>query len=123
MGLIRNLTAAAVVLSSFAQAWLPEGKIRGVNVGNMFVMEPWMDWAEWSKMGCAGEKSEFDCVRKLGRHGADHAFHEHWNSYINGDDLDLMKEYGLNTIRIPLGYWLKEDLVDSSEHFPKVLPT
>jgi len=31
-----------------------------------------------------------------------------------------MREYSLNTIRIPVGYWLKEDLVDAdSEHFPR----
>lgn len=27
--------------------------------------------------------------------------------------------YGLNTIRIPLGYWIVESTVNSSEHFPK----
>lgn len=28
--------------------------------------------------------------------------------------------YGLNTIRIPVGYWIKEDIVYSdSEHFPQ----
>lgn len=31
-----------------------------------------------------------------------------------------MRKYGLNTICIPVGYWLKEDLVDAdSEHFPR----
>lgn len=28
------------------------GKIRGVNLGSMFVMEPWMAGAEWSNLDC-----------------------------------------------------------------------
>lgn len=30
-----------------------------------------------------------------------------------------MKKYGLNSIRIPVGYWLKEDLALESEYFPQ----
>ncbi|KAF4341403.1 murein transglycosylase [Fusarium beomiforme] len=33
--------------------------------------------------------------------------------------LDELLSYGLNTIQVSLGYWLKEDLVGDSEHFPK----
>lgn len=51
---------------------------------------------------------------------ADKNFQAHWKRWINQTDLDEMLSYGLNTIRVPLGYWLKEDLVDDSEHFPKV---
>jgi glucan endo-1,6-beta-glucosidase len=30
-----------------------------------------------------------------------------------------MVSYGLNTVRIPVGYWFLESIVDSSEHFPQ----
>lgn len=30
-----------------------------------------------------------------------------------------MVSYGLNTVRIPVGYWILESIVDSSEHFPQ----
>lgn len=113
----------AGAFSALASAWLPgSGKIRGVNVGSMFVYEPWMDQTEWSNIGCGGQQSEFDCVSSLGQDGANGAFQGHWESWINANDLDEMMSYNLNTIRIPLGYWLKEDLVDSSERFPKVRP-
>ena len=115
-----SVAAAAASLAGTANAWLPEGKVRGVNVGTMFIFEPWIDNGEWSRMGCDGQQSEFDCVSSLGQDAADSAFQDHWQSWITTDDLDEMKSYGLNTIRIPVGYWLKEDLVDSSEHFPKV---
>lgn len=121
MGPVRNLAVAAAAFSSLSLAWLPaSGKIRGVNVGSLFVYEPWMDGDEWSSIGCSDQKSEFDCVSNTGQDRSDNAFQGHWESWINADDLDEMASYGLNTIRIPLGYWLKEDLVDSSEHFPKV---
>ncbi|KAF5610557.1 murein transglycosylase [Fusarium subglutinans] len=100
--------------------WLPATKkIRGVNLGSLFIYEPWIDSQEWANTGCEGEKSEFDCVMNKGQDIADKNFEAHWKRWINQTDLDEMLSYGLNTIRVPLGYWLKEDLVDNSEHFPK----
>lgn len=104
--------------------WLPEDKkIRGVNLGAHFIFEPWIAEDKWKDMGCPTDeehKSEFDCVSSLGQDKADKAFQDHWKSWITKDDISQMREYGLNTIRIPVGYWLKEDLVDKdSEHFPR----
>lgn len=101
--------------------WLPvTKKIRGVNLGSLFIFEPWIDSQEWANTGCEGGKSELDCVMNKGQDIADKNFQAHWKRWINQTDLDEMLSYGLNTIRLPLGYWLKEDLVDDSEHFPKV---
>ena len=75
---------------------------------------------EWSSMGCGDSKSEFDCVMKLGQDAAKTAFQKHWDTYITEGDLDSMKNYGLNTIRVPVGYWMVEDTVyGDSEHFPQ----
>ena len=112
--------ALALWLPNTVTAWLPSGKVRGVNLGSQFIFEPWIAQEKWSKMGCSNQKSEFDCVSSLGQDKADKAFKGHWASWITKDDISQMKQYGLNTIRIPVGYWMKEDLVDSSsEHFPK----
>ncbi|KAF2477974.1 glycoside hydrolase [Lindgomyces ingoldianus] len=95
-------------------------KIRGVNLGSLFIIEPWMASQEWDSMGCGGTKSEFDCMIKLGQDAGDAAFQKHWGSYIGEQDLDTIKAYGLNTIRVPVGYWMVEDTVwRDSEHFPK----
>ncbi|KAL5597795.1 hypothetical protein FOBRF1_011588 [Fusarium oxysporum] len=100
--------------------WLPATKkIRGVNLGSLFIYEPWIDSQEWANTGCEGENSDFDCVMNKGQDITDKNFQAHWKRWINQTDLDEMLSYGLNTIRVPLGYWLKEDLVDDSEHFPK----
>ncbi|EPS29361.1 putative beta-1,6-glucanase [Penicillium oxalicum 114-2] len=137
MGAFSRFVALGV-LSTLTAAWLPKankeitasdgtnlfttsnGKIRGVNLGSQFIFEPWISESAWSEMGCGGQKSEFDCVMALGQDAANSAFQKHWASWITQDDISEMVSYGLNTIRVPLGYWLREDLVDAnSEHFPQ----
>lgn len=133
-----KLSALSLLTSlSLTTAWLPEtdkqitstagtnlfsasnGKIRGVNLGSQFVFEPWIAESAWSALGCQGQNSEFDCVSSLGQDAANDAFAKHWASWITQDDIAQMASYGLNTIRVPVGYWLREDLVyRDSEHFP-----
>jgi len=111
---------ALLAIASPALAWLPaSGKIRGVNLGSLFVFEPVWGETEWSNMGCGSYASEFDCVNGLGQSAANSAFQGHWNSWVTQDDISLMTSYGLNTIRIPVGYWMEESIVYSSEHFPQ----
>ena len=79
--------------------------IRGVNLGSLFVFEPWIAESEWSNIGCGGTASEFDCGKKLGQDGVNKAFQQHWSSLYTQSDFNTMKSYGLNTVRIPVGYW------------------
>ena len=101
--------------------WLPGNlPIRGVNLGSQFIIEPWMANDEWNGMGCGGQASEFDCVNKLGQAQANTVWAKHWSTWTTKDDIAKMKSYGLNAIRIPVGYWIREDLVyKDSEHFPQ----
>ncbi|PVI00523.1 glycoside hydrolase family 5 protein [Periconia macrospinosa] len=93
-------------------------KIRGVNLGSLFIIEPWMASSEWNSMGCGGTNSEFDCMRKLGKEQGNAAFQKHWDSWITEEDMDKMKEFGLNTIRVPVGYWMVEETIEkNSEPF------
>jgi aryl-phospho-beta-D-glucosidase BglC (GH1 family) len=98
---------------------LPAAKIRGVNLGSLFVFEPWIAMSEWTSMGCGNLSSEFDCVSKLGQADANETFADHWNTWINQSDIMTMQSYGLNTIRIPVGYWMMESLVYKSEYIPQ----
>lgn len=113
-----HLAIVAALLPT-SLAWWPGHKLRGVNLGSLFVFEPWIATTEWSNIGCGGQRSEFDCVMNTGQARSDAAFQRHWNSWITQADLDEMVSYGINTIRVPLGYWLREDLVYDSEHFPR----
>ncbi|KAF2087572.1 glycoside hydrolase family 5 protein, partial [Saccharata proteae CBS 121410] len=97
-------------------------KIRGVNLGSQFIVEPWMAAQEWIDMGCYGAKAEFQCIKD--NYGGDVAaasvvWQEHWRTWITHSDIKTMARYGLNTIRIPVGWWMREDLVQSGEYFPK----
>ncbi|XXH04841.1 mRNA binding protein puf3 [Hypoxylon texense] len=127
------VASSLAALFSLSEAWLPSdvtapsvrrwvqqsGKIRGVNLGSLFVVEPWLCEPEWSAMGCGGLASEWDCVRKLGQDRADGAFRGHWARWITSQDFDDMKSYGLNAVRIPLGFWLDESLVKQGEYYPR----
>lgn len=95
-------------VSSIRKRTIPANKIRGVNLGSQFVFEPWIAESEWSATGCAGQQSEFDCVSAVGQAAANTNFQAHWARWITQDDINLMKSYSLNTIRVPVGYWMKE---------------
>ncbi|CEL59108.1 putative glucan endo-1,6-beta-glucosidase B OS=Aspergillus oryzae (strain ATCC 42149 / RIB 40) GN=exgB PE=3 SV=1 [Rhizoctonia solani AG-1 IB] len=114
---------------SAAQSSLPVDKVYGTNLGSWLLAEPWMFPKEWvEKMGgesCEADcsscaYSEFDLVKKLGQEQADKVFEEHWKTWFTEKDADIIKNAGLNTIRIPLGYWIVESLVDrSTEYYPR----
>jgi hypothetical protein len=89
-------------------------KIRGVNLGSLFVVEPWMMGGSWSGMGCGDMKSEFDCMKKLGKDAGNAAFQKHWDTFITEEDMDKIKEYGLNTVRVPVGYWMVEETIEKN---------
>lgn len=100
--------------------WLPCGGIvRGVNLGSQFIIEPWMAWDEFNSMGCGELEDEWSCVQKLGQESADAAFARHWDTWISQADIMKIANLGLNVIRIPVGFWIKEDLVGAWEYYPR----
>lgn len=73
-------------------------------------------------MGCAGSASEFDCMKDHysggNRDEGNRRFENHWRDWINADTVQSVHDVGLNTIRIPIGYWSYVDIVDKgSEPF------
>jgi hypothetical protein len=104
---------------SLTSATLPSYKIRGVNLGSLFIIEPWMSSNTWKSMGCGGASSEWDCVASLGQDKANAAFHQHWDTFITASDFDKMAEYGLNTVRVPVGHWFVEETIQDGENWPR----
>ncbi|KLO07787.1 glycoside hydrolase family 5 protein [Schizopora paradoxa] len=101
----------------------PNGKIYGVNLGSWLVLEPWMLPQEWLDMG--GEicdqcstciASEWAFTRAY-PDTADAIFDDHWETWFTQSDVDKLVEYGINTVRIPLGFWIVESLVERSHEF------
>ncbi|KAK3380861.1 glycoside hydrolase family 5 protein [Podospora didyma] len=107
-------------------------KIRGVNFGGWLISEPWMMCHEWTaNMGCGSDcnnyaQSEFDCMLnsyKNNRAAGNAAFARHWQTWINAGTVQSAHDVGLNTIRIPIGYWSYADIVDkASEPFADPAP-
>ncbi|KAG6332032.1 hypothetical protein ID866_7059 [Astraeus odoratus] len=50
----------------------------------------------------------------------DETFAKHWDTWFTLDDLEALKDAGINTFRIPLGYWMVEALVERPvENYPR----
>ncbi|KAL6692395.1 glycoside hydrolase family 5 protein [Trichoderma pleuroticola] len=94
-------------------------KIRGVNFGGWLISEPWLMSNEWNNnMGCNGAASEFDCMLQnyMGskRATGNAKFQNHYRDWINPATVQSVHDVGLNTIRIPIGYWSYNDIVDTA---------
>ncbi|KAL4266664.1 glycosyl hydrolase 5 (cellulase A) family protein [Pleurotus pulmonarius] len=119
---------SAALLLSFLRivlAGLPK-KIYGVNLGSWLLLEPWMLPAGWLAMGgemcsdcstCIASESAFAEAYPEKKVSAE--FNKHWTTWFNQDDVNELASLGINTVRIPLGYWIIEQLVDKGEFFPK----
>ncbi|KAF2973564.1 hypothetical protein GQX73_g69 [Xylaria multiplex] len=132
--LFHSLAALCLTLTTTIAATLPaiqyetpvsrrwllgDDKIRGVNLGSLFIIEEWFAKDEWASMGCKGYYDEWSCVKALGQEAANAAWDTHWKSWVTQSDITKIASYGLNTIRIPIGFWIKEDLVLSDEYYPR----
>ncbi|KAH8917786.1 glycoside hydrolase family 5 protein [Atractiella rhizophila] len=85
--------------------------------GGLFVIEPWMMGGEWSRIGCGGYNDEFECMTK--NPSAQAGFEDHWANWISQADIQQIKNYGLNTVRIPVGYWIVDGARDASDPYAK----
>ncbi|KAK3072468.1 hypothetical protein LTR53_006754 [Teratosphaeriaceae sp. CCFEE 6253] len=74
-------------------------KFRGVNLGAWLVLEPWMtpDLFEGTE---AVDQWTFDATD-----GAEAKLQQHWSTYITEGDFKNMSSWGINSVRIPIGYW------------------
>ncbi|KAF8322686.1 glycoside hydrolase [Clavulina sp. PMI_390] len=82
---------------------------------------------EWLSMGgdnlcgdctqCVND--EFHLTQRLGQNASNTAFAKHWSTFIDQTEVDLMKSYGINSVRIPLGFWIIESTVYANETYPQ----
>ncbi|KAF4979260.1 hypothetical protein FZEAL_4505 [Fusarium zealandicum] len=120
-----NRTVRSEKIGKRFEPSLPDGitKIRGVNFGGWLICEKWMMNNEWqNNLGCGDSESEFDCMSQHyggdAREEGNRKFEDHWRDWINADTVQSVHDVGLNTIRIPIGYWSYTEIVDkSSEPF------
>ncbi|KAG1896181.1 glycoside hydrolase family 5 protein [Suillus fuscotomentosus] len=127
---MRHILAGLVLsgtLVTVARAWGGQlTNIHGVNLGSWLLLEPWMLPQGWLNMGgqscadcskCIASESSF---AKAYPDTVDATFAQHWDTWFTQDDVNTLKEAGINTVRVPLGYWIVEALVDRShESYPR----
>lgn len=80
--------------------------IKGVNLGNWLVLEKWMNPALFD--GTDAE-DEYYLPRRLSKEVYEARIKIHRSEYITERDFVTIKSYGLNTIRIPVPYFIFGD--------------
>jgi glucan 1,3-beta-glucosidase len=77
-------------------------KLRGVNLGGWLVMEKWMTPSLFEGLQASDETTW--CV-ELGD-GARDRLVKHWETFITESDFRWLSQVGINSVRIPVGFWL-----------------
>ncbi|CAM9340291.1 unnamed protein product [Chrysoparadoxa australica] len=85
-------------------------KIRGTNLGGQFVLEPWitpsMFYQFLGKEGpheVAADMKGF--CEALGPEEANKQLRRHWQHWVTEDDIRILAEMGIDTVRVPVGDW------------------
>jgi glucan 1,3-beta-glucosidase len=78
--------------------------IRGVNLGGWLVLEPWITPSVFEEAGEAAV-DEYTLSRILRDRGAESRLRDHWNTWITQADFQRIAAAGMNSVRIPIGYW------------------
>jgi len=101
--------------SSFARLLLAcgfgvgaEAIFRGVNLGGWLVTEKWITPSLYTSTDTA---DEWHLCNALGKDECFQNLQNHWSTFYTRDDFTAIKAAGLNSVRIPLGYWAV-DLLD-----------
>ena len=81
-------------------------KIRGVNLGNWLVLEKWMSPSLFE--GTTAE-DEYYLPQQLDRSVYEARIRQHRSEYITERDFITMRAIGLNTVRIPVPYFIFGD--------------
>mmetsp|Transcript_2740 Transcript_2740/g.8159 ORF Transcript_2740/g.8159 Transcript_2740/m.8159 type:complete len:802 (+) Transcript_2740:139-2544(+) len=86
--------------------------VRGVNLGNWFLLERWMAndlFYDESGRAFPGECEaidEYGLMEALGPEVAEDRMEKHWASWITEEDIAWLGSHGVNTVRVPFGYWM-----------------
>ena len=80
-------------------------KIRGVSLGGWLILEAYMNPSLFKAFGNDPPIDEYHYTKKLGKEEAHKRLNKHWDTWITEDDIKHIKDLGLNTVRIPIGYW------------------
>lgn len=100
-----NLPSVGLAITSASQREIYRCRTNfGVNLGSCFVRESWM----YGDM-MNGKRTELQAVEQdissRGEGGAREHLEQFWRNFMNGDDWSWLQSHGMNSVRIPIGYW------------------
>jgi len=78
--------------------------IRGLNLGGWLVLEKWMAPELYEQYDA---EDEYNLLKQMGDN-KHKIIKKHRDSFISKHDFKWIKDYGIDTVRIPIGYWLIE---------------
>jgi glucan 1,3-beta-glucosidase len=107
------LLLAAATSGEHIQAALRRGDVRpkGVNLGGWLVAERWMTYDAdiWRGVPAdIAERGEFATMQFLGHAQGDARFEAHRATWITEPDIAELARFGLNAVRVPVGFWIRE---------------
>lgn len=79
-------------------------KVRGVNLGGWFVLEPWITPSIFEATP-DNVVDEYTFGQTLGATEGYNRLSQHWGSWITESDMYSIAAAGMNFVRIPIGYW------------------
>ncbi|PPQ67653.1 hypothetical protein CVT25_012681 [Psilocybe cyanescens] len=78
---------------------------QSVNLGSWFVHENWMTPSVF-KCASGTKSAEIDIARGWGSTKSARAvLEQHWDTFIQSSDFEYLAGIGINTVRLPIGYW------------------
>ncbi|WWC87111.1 uncharacterized protein L201_001997 [Kwoniella dendrophila CBS 6074] len=102
------------------RASLTQDVIRGVNLGGWLLTEEWITPSVYT----SDAADEWHLCLDLGKKKCLSTLQDHWKSFFTRDDFEEIKEAGLNSLRIPIGYWavdLQDDEPYVSGQYPYLI--
>ena len=80
--------------------------LKGCNLGNWLMLEMWMlDYHNFSENGIEDQYRFIKTLEdRIGKDKAETLMDIYRENWINEDDFDVVKSYGMNTIRLPFDY-------------------
>ncbi|MCR3906706.1 MAG: cellulase family glycosylhydrolase [Tenericutes bacterium] len=77
-------------------------KIKGVNLGGWFVLEQWMKPSLFKDIN-SNDETGFSTLKP----NAKEELIKHWETFITKDDFVFLKNVGINSVRLPVPWWLE----------------
>lgn len=91
----------------------PAGKpvlLKGTNLGNWFVIEPWMlGWTEGSSQIADQFEIEQTLAKRFGTAEKERLMDLYRSNWITVRDFKSIRSFGMNVVRLPMNYRLMED--------------